>query len=82
MGRPWFGAKRYGLGWSPSSPTGWAVVGAYVVAVIACPWLLAALHAPRGLGLLLALGLTTGLIAVMSAKSDGRRWRWRWGGRD
>ena len=32
-GRPWFGPKRYGWGLTPISWQGWALTGAYVVAV-------------------------------------------------
>jgi hypothetical protein len=77
MKQPWFGVKRYGIGVGPRSPAGWAAIAVYAVLMLACPWLLGALHAPRGAGLLLALALTFGLIGLMSATSDGRTWRWR-----
>ena len=32
-GRPWFGPKRYGWGFTPISWQGWVLTGAYVAAV-------------------------------------------------
>ena len=41
-GRPWFGPKRYGWGFTPISWQGWVLTGAYVVAVFVLAITLAA----------------------------------------
>lgn len=79
MSKPWFGAKTYGIGFSPKSLEGWIATLAYVVVVLAGaavgrrwgaePWMV-------GLG---GLGLTIALLALAVIKGDGQPMRWRWG---
>jgi len=79
MSKPWFGAKTYGIGFSPKSVEGWIAMLVYVVAVLAVtavgkqwgvePWMI----------VLAGSGLTLGLLALAVVKGDGQPLRWRWG---
>jgi hypothetical protein len=81
MAEPWFAAKRYGLGLSPSSTAGWIATAVYVAAMAAVGFTTHALAAPKGV-IPVVLGLLTlAFIGVAVLKSDRRPWRWRWGGR-
>jgi hypothetical protein len=79
VGKPWFGAKRYGVGLSPCSVEGWLALAVYVVAMAATASAVRALHLPTwciGIGFLIE---TAGLLALAAVKSDGKPLHWRWG---
>jgi len=76
----WFGAKRYGWGWTPVTWQGWVATVAYIVAVVG--WLVYRRN-DLALGLhfdVLAawpmLVLTALFIAVCWIKGERPRWRW------
>jgi hypothetical protein len=84
--KPWFGQKWIGIGIRPVSWEGWLAVLAYVVAMG-----LAAVYGRRlfedpHAGQIATAGLwaatTLALLVLMGLKGDGRRMRWRWGGKD
>jgi hypothetical protein len=81
MGEPWFSVKTYGIGLSPKSPAGWIALAVYGAAVTAAPPVTAHFGAPRWVTGAAIAALTIGFLVLMFAKSDGRPWRWRWGGR-
>ena len=74
--RPWFRAKRYGLGSGfPIAWQGWVLIGLHIALVVG---LAAALE-----GRPLAMGISIALAAVLplpiyAARTEGG-WRWRWG---
>ena len=75
----WFEPKRfgYGAGW-PIAWQGWALVGGYLLLVLAATRLL-----PQHR---LAFGMTVGaltlaVLPICAAHTRGG-WRWRWGGDD
>jgi hypothetical protein len=91
MPQYWFKPHAYGYGATPANWKGWAVVAAYVAAILAVtsPLLLAW---PAGLpaspaawqiatAILMVALLTVGFIRLCRARTDGQ-WRWRWGERD
>jgi hypothetical protein len=71
----WFRRKRFGWGWTPVTIEGWAVVGAYLVAIMAlATW--AGKGTPAfyaGVGVLTALVIALGYL-------KGEAPGWRWGG--
>ena len=81
MGEPWFGVKRHGFGLSPRSTAGWIATGVLVAALVATPLIVAALHGPRWAAYAGIAGLGAAFTLLVASKNDGRRWRWRWGGR-
>ena len=81
MSEPWFGAKRYGIGLGPRSPAGWISTGVYVLLMVSAPIAGRSLNAPIWAVEAAPALLTVGFIALAILKSDGRPWRWRWGGR-
>jgi hypothetical protein len=79
-GEYWFPAKRYGWGWGPPTAwQGWAVLGGYIAAISALPFLVPPDRQPVAFGSAVFL-LTAALILVCYAKGEPPRWRW--GGRD
>ncbi len=75
--KPWFRAKRYGLGSGlPIAWQGWVVLGLFVAALPA-----SLLFAPKPLNMVLAGVLAAAFVAVTAAKTKGG-WRWRWGDDD
>lgn len=79
MNKPWFAAKRFGIGLSPASWEGWAATYALVLLIAGA---VIALRGQRPL-LALALGvLIAAFIVLTLVKSDRKPWRWRWGERD
>ncbi len=76
--RYWFRAKRYGYGWGiPVTWQGWAVLGAYLVVILAP---LALGGAAGATGSLVALVIATPLLVwVGYRKGEPPAWRW---GRD
>ena len=81
MGEPWFGVKEYGFGISPKGTAGWVATVVFVLAMAATPSLVAALHGPHWTIYAGFAALGVIFLALMAAKSDGRLWRWRWGGK-
>ncbi len=81
MSKPWFGAKEYGLGISPKSPEGWAVMAIYVALIPTAGVLCRRLDAPSWAFSAVVLALTAGLLVLAAVKSDGLPLRWRWGGK-
>jgi hypothetical protein len=81
MGDAWFSVKKYGVGLSCNSPAGFIAVAVYIGAMIAVPPVTAHFAAPVWVACAAFLGLTIGFLVLVAAKSDGRPWRWRWGGR-
>ncbi len=82
-GRPWFAQKRYGYGAGlPIAWQGWAVLGAWLLALLTGIGL-AAWDEDVGLiaGLALIVPATAALIYASAIKTRGG-WRWRWGGDD
>ena len=83
MNEYWFKPKRYGLGATPSSWEGWALLGAYLVLLLGSAFLLGVepragqLH-PLSF-LVIAFVLTLFFIAICWRKTEGG-WHWRWGG--
>lgn len=77
--KPWFAAKRYGLGAGlPLCWQGWLMLGLHVALIVA----LTLFFAERP-GLLLPLVLVSALLPMplYAAKTEGG-WRWRWGEED
>lgn len=81
MRDPWFVVKRYGLGLSPKGWKGWACTAAFVVL-----FTLAVVEVQRTRASIPALAaaavVALGFALVMLFTSDGKPWRWRWGGND
>lgn len=79
--RYWFKRHRYGWGFTPATWQGWAVVGGYLVIVIAL--VPAFLDAPEGVAareagffVILFTAATAGLILISLNKGPRPRWRW------
>lgn len=75
--KPWFRAKRYGLGAGlPIAWQGWALVAAHAGLILG----LAQLLQDRPV-LLLAIIVPAALLPlpIYAARTEGG-WRWRWGG--
>jgi hypothetical protein len=77
MDKPWFAAKRFGIGsgW-PITWQGWAVLTVFSAAFFASIG-----FAPEGLKMSLAVILAVAFTVLSAAKTKGG-WRWRWGGDD
>ncbi len=79
MDKPWFAAKRYGIGSGrPIAWRGWAVsvlfFGAFTADMLLSP--------PKAPGRLWIAGiLMVAYVVVAAAKTEGG-WRWHWGGKD
>lgn len=73
MTKLWFKRKRYGWGWVPSSPEGWAITGSYIVLVI-----LATKLVEQSLDIFLAtIGLLIfTLILICIKKGETPKWSW------
>lgn len=69
----WFKRRRYGYGWFPTTWQGWAVIGVYLVGMIAIAT--AAEENPSVVILFLIL-LTAGLLTVTYQKGPKPKWRW------
>ena len=83
MKKPWFGVKAYGIGIGPKSLPGWLSMFAYVAAMVGVSTLGGWLNPPPPSWIVgaIMLALTVGLFVLIGLKSDGKPWRWRWGGR-
>lgn len=76
---PWFEPKRYGYGAGlPIRWQGWALLAAYLAAVIAASFLITS-H-PLAFAALL-VGATALFLPICAAKTRGG-WNWRWGADD
>ena len=83
MKKLWFKNKTYGWGWTPASWEGWAVLGAYLVAVV---WVFRDIDTQSHSGSDTLIGffvpliaMTTALIAI--AWKTGAKPEWRWAGK-
>ena len=81
MKTPWFGAKAYGIGISPTGLAGWLCLLVYVAGMGGAVTLGQQLGLAAWMVGLTMLALTIGLCAVIVIKGDQQPWRWRWGGR-
>ena len=83
MKKPWFGVKAYGIGIGPISLPGWLSILAYAAAMVGVSTLGGWLSPPPPSWIVgaIMLALTVGLFVLIGLKSDGKPWRWRWGGR-
>lgn len=81
----WFKRRRYGYGWTPVTPAGWATVLVFIVVIVsAAVYLL-----PEKPGTPTYLQLVTFLLVFLSALflmlgisyAKGPAPRWRWGKR-
>jgi len=73
----WFVPKRYGYGGTPERWQGWALVAAYVTAMLG----IGISGLPIAALVVLIVAATAGFILVTVHNTHGG-WRWRWGGRD
>jgi membrane protease YdiL (CAAX protease family) len=77
MDKPWFRAKRYGLGSGlPIAWQGWVVLVAFVAALP-----LSLVCAPKPLNIVLVGILVAAMFVISAAKTKGG-WHWRWGNDD
>jgi hypothetical protein len=77
MDKPWFAAKRFGIGAGvPIAWQGWVAIAAFLTAFLASTAL-----APVHLKFWLAIILIVAFTVITAAKTKGG-WRWRWGGKD
>ncbi|QIK97040.1 hypothetical protein G7076_11965 [Sphingomonas sp. HDW15A] len=74
--KPWFRAKRYGIGAGcPITWQGWAILGLHIALILG---IVAALR-DRPLGLLISLLIATiAPLPIYAARTEGG-WKWRWG---
>lgn len=75
----WFGAKRYGWGWTPITWQGWAATIGYIVIVVGCTATLDEQSPPREvifMGVLPTVLATIALIRICYKKGEPPRWRW------
>jgi hypothetical protein len=77
----WFKRRRYGWGYMPVTWQGWAVVGGYIVIVVAlvpafldAPEAVAAKEA--GFFAMLFAAATAGLVMISFRKGPRPHWRW------
>lgn len=82
----WFGNKKYGYGWAPSSWQGWVSIGVWGVAVfLSTGWFAGkeGVNPPETYTLLYALMmlLSTGIL-VLVTRHKGPKARWQWGNKD
>jgi len=79
MGKPWFRAKRYGIGAGrPITWQGWAAYGVFAATMVT-PWAGRSPHGPLTGPALITIAAIVGLVAIAAARTEGG-WRWRWGG--
>lgn len=75
----WFGAKKYGWGWTPITWEGWAVTIGYIVIVLGCSLTLDEKSSAREvlfMGVLPTILATISLIRICYKKGEPPRWRW------
>jgi hypothetical protein len=83
MLKPWFRARTYGWGWTPSSTEGWIVVAVSLILVLGGTavfmWRIQTGADPRIAGVLFVLWIVLvggGLTAVAWATGEPPHWRW------
>ncbi|HET9230750.1 MAG TPA: hypothetical protein VFO00_05650 [Vitreimonas sp.] len=86
MERYWFQPHRYGLGATPKTWEGWAVIGVYAVALVLGAYLmdaplLAGSSGQRPSFIAYVIIITAALLIVSWRTTEGG-WRWRWGDDD
>ena len=81
----WFKPHRYGLGASPATWQGWALVGLYIAVVLGTMWLFLPHQGPLDMN---SLALWLAVVAAASAviiwiahRNTEGGWHWRWGDR-
>ncbi len=76
----WFKAKPYGWGWTPVMWQGWAVIGAYIVAMTLLAFTIDDSTPTEALipGFVLPTVLLTGLLIYICYRT-GEKPHWRWG---
>lgn len=80
--KPWFAAKRYGVGSGmPVAWQGWVTILAFVGALVAVSTIPAFFHSIIAvfLEIVIILLVLAVFLLVCAAKTDGG-WKWRWGG--
>ena len=77
-GGPWFGARRYGFGWTPRGSSGWWIIASYLALSVAGANFFARRDDAADL-IAFELALTVALVLICTASGDPPRWRW--GGR-
>lgn len=77
--RPWFKAKRFGLGAYPVTWQGWLLTLAYVGILAAITRLRHHGGAPEALWWTIVTAATLAFVAIARRKTRGG-WRWHWGG--
>jgi len=77
MDKPWFAAKRFGIG------SGWPIAwqGWVVLAIFLASFFASLRFAPAHLKIWLPAIFAIAFSVVSAAKTQGG-WRWRWGGVD
>ena len=83
--KPWFAAKRYGLGAGlPIAWQGWALLVGYLLIVFSATTLLSR-DVSKSMTYLPAYFIFTGIATlvflVICAKKTRGGWHWRWGGK-
>jgi hypothetical protein len=82
MSRYWFRPKLYGIGATPTTWQGWALVGLYLCAIVTLALvmrvnMMAGAEKPLSF-IAIVVVLTAALVWISWKKTDGV-WRWRWG---
>ena len=72
----WFVPKRYGYGATPVRWQGWALVAAYIAAMLG----IGSSELPL-VALVTLLAAATVIFTVIAIHKTQGGWRWRWGGR-
>lgn len=73
----WFAPKRYGYGATPVRWQGWALVAAYIAAMLG----IGSSGLPVTALVVLIAAVTVAFIVITIHKTPGA-WRWRWGRRN
>lgn len=78
MQKKWFKPKRYGWGWRPATWQGWAVIGIYVILVMADLYIFKRESANDFIfGFIPELIILTAiLIAICYVTGEKPRWQW------
>ena len=66
MRKPWFRSSQSGVWWVPASLGGWAVCGAFVIAVLSCNLLPVEYRPPA----LVGLGMAYMAISLWFSRTD------------
>jgi hypothetical protein len=75
-GPEWFAPKRFGIGAGlPIAWQGWATLGTYLAALLACVWRWGG-HGEVTIAIMLPL---TMLLLLVTWRTTRGGWHWRWG---